>query len=219
MIKVVPISSVKENPGNPRIIKDDKFKKLVKSIQEFPQMLEIRPIVVNDEMVILGGNMRLKACKEAGLKKIPIIKASSLTPEQQKEFIIKDNINFGSWEWESLANEWNQESLLNWGFEPWQFGDIEYNSEPPTVVQNIEELEKIKEQRRVGNESVVEKTDTEKYLVIVFSTRDEKQALLKELGLPEDERYIPSGGVQIIPSGSWISKFKSAAKNKSGATG
>ena len=90
----VKISQVKENPDNPRYIKDYKFEKLVKSIKEFPEMLELRPIVVNDEMVVLGGNMRLKACKEAGLKEVPIVKASNLTPDQQKEFIIKDNVSF-----------------------------------------------------------------------------------------------------------------------------
>ena len=75
----ISISKVKANPNNPRIIKDDKFDKLVKSIKEFPKMLELRPIVVNEDMIVLGGNMRLKACKEAGLKEIPIIKASELT--------------------------------------------------------------------------------------------------------------------------------------------
>ena len=98
-IETVKISAVKSNPNNPRIIKDDKFKKLVTSIKEFPQMLNIRPIVVNDEMIVLGGNMRLKACIEAGLKEVAIIKASDLTPEQQNEFIIKDNVGFGEWDW------------------------------------------------------------------------------------------------------------------------
>lgn len=90
--ELVKLSSIKGNPNNPRLIKDDKFQKLVKSIKDFPEMLELRPIVVNDDMVVLGGNMRLKACKEAGLKEIPIMKASDLTEEQQKEFIIKDNV-------------------------------------------------------------------------------------------------------------------------------
>ena len=92
IIEEVKISEVKLNPNNPRIVKDDKFEKLVKSIQDFPEMLRIRPIVVNNDMITLGGNMRLKAAKKAGLKKIPIIKADNLTDEQQKEFIIKDNI-------------------------------------------------------------------------------------------------------------------------------
>ena len=109
------IKDIKPNPSNPRVIRDDKFQKLVKSILEFPQMLEIRPIVVNDDMIVLGGNMRLRACTEAGLKEVPIIKASDLTPEQQAEFIIKDNVGFGEWNWEMLANEWDTEQLEQWG--------------------------------------------------------------------------------------------------------
>ena len=114
---VVPINDIKANPNNPRLIKDEKFAKLVKSIKEFPEMLELRPIVVNDDMIVLGGNMRLKACKEAGLKQVPVIKASSLTPEQQKEFIIKDNVGFGEWDWELIANEWDAEQVTDWGLD------------------------------------------------------------------------------------------------------
>lgn len=113
----VKINEVKSNPNNPRIIKDDKFKKLVASIKELPQMLELRPIVVNDDMIVLGGNMRLKACKEAGLKEIPIIKASELNEEQQRAFIIKDNVGFGEWDWDALANEWDAEQLEEWGLD------------------------------------------------------------------------------------------------------
>ena len=114
------ISKVKPNPNNPRIIKDDKFEKLVRSIKEFPKMLEIRPIVVNDDMIVLGGNMRLKACKEAGLKEVPIIKASDLTEDEQKQFIIKDNVSGGEWDWEALAADWNAEELEEWGLDVWQ---------------------------------------------------------------------------------------------------
>lgn len=113
----VNISEVKPNPNNPRIIKDDKFAKLVQSIKDFPKMLEIRPIVVNSDMIVLGGNMRLKACKEAGLKKVHIIKAEDLTEEQQREFIIKDNVSGGEWDLEQLANEWNSEDLDKWGLD------------------------------------------------------------------------------------------------------
>lgn len=113
----VKISEVKVNPNNPRIIKDDKFSKLVTSIKEFPEMLDIRPIVVNSDMVILGGNMRYKACKEAGLKEIPIIIADNLTEEQQKEFLIKDNVSGGEWDWDILANEWDSEQLEEWGLD------------------------------------------------------------------------------------------------------
>jgi hypothetical protein len=125
IVTEVKIGEIKANPNNPRIIKDDKFKKLVKSIQEFPEMLKLRPIVVNDDMVVLGGNMRLKACKEAGLKSIPIIKASLLTEEQQKEFIVKDNVGYGEWDWETIANEWDTKQLEEWGMDIIGFGDVE----------------------------------------------------------------------------------------------
>lgn len=116
-IETVKISAVKSNPNNPRICKDDKFKKLVQSIKDFPQMLNIRPIVVNEQMIVLGGNMRLKACIEAGLKEVAIIKANELTPEQQNEFIIKDNVGFGEWNWSELANSWDDEKLIEWGLD------------------------------------------------------------------------------------------------------
>jgi len=114
-IRSVKLSEIKSNPNNPRIIKDDKFRKLVKSIQEFPKMLEIRPIVVNADMIVLGGNMRLKACKEAGLKEVPVIFAHDLNEDEQKQFIIKDNVGFGEWDWDMLANEWEPELLEEWG--------------------------------------------------------------------------------------------------------
>jgi hypothetical protein len=113
----VKISEIHANKNNPRIIKDDKFRKLVKSIQDFPQMLEIRPIVVDEDNIVLGGNMRLKACKEAGLKEVYIVKADNLTEEQKHEFIVKDNVGFGEWDWDSLANEWDVEKLEEWGLE------------------------------------------------------------------------------------------------------
>jgi hypothetical protein len=111
----IKINEIKLNPNNPRLIKDDKFAKLVKSIKDFPEMLNIRPIVVNDNMVILGGNMRYKACKEAGLKEVPIIKASGLSEEKQREFLIKDNISGGEWDYDILANEWDELELEEWG--------------------------------------------------------------------------------------------------------
>ena len=115
--EIIKIDFIKVNPNNPRLIKDDKFKKLVKSIKEFLEMLNIRPIVVNKDMIVLGGNMRLKACKEAGLKEVPIIIADNLTEEQQREFLIKDNVSGGEWDWEVLANEWDSEELEAWGLD------------------------------------------------------------------------------------------------------
>ena len=119
-IQVVKITEIKSNPNNLRVIKDDKFHKLCESIKAFPKMLELRPIVVNDDMVVLGGNMRLKALRHLGLKEAPIIKASDLTDDQQRQFIIKDNAGFGEWDWNMLANEWDVEELAEWGVDVWQ---------------------------------------------------------------------------------------------------
>jgi hypothetical protein len=122
-IEKVKIENIKPNSENPRFIKDDKYKKLVKSIKEFPEMLEIRPIVVDNDNIVLGGNMRLKACKEAGLKEVPIIKASELTEEQKKEFVLKDNQSFGEWD-TKLLSTWDKNLLLDSGFEQWDLIDI-----------------------------------------------------------------------------------------------
>jgi len=111
------INEIKPNPNNPRIIKDDKFKKLVKSIQDFPQMLELRPIVIDENNIVLGGNMRLKACIEAGLRDVPVKQAKDLTEEQKKEFIVKDNVGYGEWDWDDLANNWDEQLLTEWGLD------------------------------------------------------------------------------------------------------
>jgi hypothetical protein len=115
-VKVVKISEVKSNPNNPRVIKDGKFAKLVKSIEEFPEMSKVRPIVVNTDMVVLGGNMRLKAMKEAGWTEVPI-QIVDWSEEKQKEFVIKDNVGFGEWDWDILANEWDNTELEEWGLD------------------------------------------------------------------------------------------------------
>ena len=116
-MELINIKEVKEHPNNPRSIQKHKFYKLVNSIKEFPEMLKLRPIVVDDNNVVLGGNMRLKASIKAGLTEVWIEKASDLTPEQQKEFIIKDNSSFGDWDWDVLANEWDTEKLNDWGLD------------------------------------------------------------------------------------------------------
>ena len=113
----VAITKLRGNPKNPRIIKDEKFQKLVQSIRDFPEMLALRPIVVDADYMVLGGNMRLKACQAAGLKEVPIVVASDLTPDQQREFVIKDNVGFGEWEWDALANEWDAAELTQWGLD------------------------------------------------------------------------------------------------------
>ena len=115
----IEINKIKPNDNNPRFIKDYKFKKLVDSIKEFPEMLEKRPIVVDESMVVLGGNMRLKACAEAGLKKIDVIIAEGWSEKQKKEFIIKDNVGFGEWDWDEIGNNWTELPLNDWGLDVW----------------------------------------------------------------------------------------------------
>ena len=111
------INEIKPNPNNPRLIKDHKFKQLVKSIQDFPQMLELRPIVIDENNMVLGGNMRLKACIEAGLTDVPVIHANNLSEAQKKEFIVKDNVGYGEWDWDDLANNWDAQELTDWGLD------------------------------------------------------------------------------------------------------
>jgi ParB-like chromosome segregation protein Spo0J len=125
------ISQIKPNPKNPRIIKDERFEKLKKSLQDFPEMLEKRPLVcftdTDGKYVVLGGNMRLKAAKEIGLKELPIILADEWTEEQKNEFLIKDNVGFGEWEWEQLK-EWDTEQLKEWGLDVPEFAaDVDYS--------------------------------------------------------------------------------------------
>jgi ParB-like chromosome segregation protein Spo0J len=117
MVKLVKIGSVKGNSRNPRFIRDEKFKKLVASLVEFPEMATLRPLVVDENMTVLGGNMRLKAMQELKWKEVPIIIAKGLTDAQKDEFVIKDNVGYGDWNWEQLANEWDAEELTRWGLE------------------------------------------------------------------------------------------------------
>lgn len=122
----IDIKKLKPNPNNPRIIKDEKFKKLVQSLKELPEMAKVRPIVVNQDMIVLGGNMRLKAMQEAGWKKAPV-EVVDWDEEKQRQFIIKDNVGFGEWDWEQLANQWDSEQLSEWGL------DL-----PPMEIQELE---------------------------------------------------------------------------------
>ena len=144
-MQLVNIQQIRNNENNPRIIKDYKFKQLVKSIKEFPEMLKLRPIVVNSDMIVLGGNMRLKACKEAGLKEVWILKADELTEQQQREFIVKDNVGFGEWDWDVLANEWDNQQLEDWGLDLLPFEEEEvleakeddFDTTPPEIAKTV----------------------------------------------------------------------------------
>lgn len=158
MIEKVKISVVKSNPNNPRIIKDNKFKKLVQSIEDFPEMLQLRPIVVNKDNIILGGNMRHKACIDAGLKEVYIIKADKLTEQQQEEFVIKDNSNFGEWDWDLLANQFDTRELIQWGIDVPKF---DLDEDTKDLSDNIKEsfrveveLDSEEEQEKLYNELI-----------------------------------------------------------------
>jgi DNA modification methylase len=123
-MKKVAIGELKPNPNNPRIIKDDKFKKLVQSIKDLPEMAEVRPVVVNTDMVVLGGNMRLKAMREAGWKEVPI-EVVDWDEDKQRQFIIKDNVSGGEWDWDMLANEWDADELNEWGLDLPEFEQVQ----------------------------------------------------------------------------------------------
>jgi hypothetical protein len=155
MIQQVPIKRIKPNTKNPRVIKDSKFRQLVQSIKEFPEMLQLRPIVVNDEWVVLGGNQRLKACKEAGLEEVPVIHASDLTPAQQQEFIVKDNVSAGEWDWKELS-AWENIPFEDWGLSKIDLTHSGFTPEllPPTSYDVVSAATIRKEAERLAKQMV-----------------------------------------------------------------
>jgi len=207
----VDIKQVRPNPDNPRFIKGNKFEKLVKSIKEFPQMLDLRPIVVNQDMIVLGGNMRLKACEEAGLKEVPIIFADNLTPEQEKEFIIKDNSSFGEWDWDLLANEWETEQLIDWGMDipdDWAVDEVleaeEDNYEAADDIQTdivLGDLIEIGEHRLLCGDS----TDSDQVAKLM---NGEQCNLLTDppYGINANKQTLGSGKKQFHRGDSWDSE-------------
>lgn len=168
------LSEIKTNSKNPRLIKDEKFKKLVKSIQDFPQMMELRPIIVDESNVVLGGNMRLKAIQELKMKDIPdnwVKKASELTEDQKREFIVKDNVGFGEWDWDVLANEWDSEELEEWGLDLPEFDEKkkEVEEDDYSEPENIETDIQYGDMFQIGNHFLLcgdatKKEDCEKLL-------------------------------------------------------
>ena len=141
------ISDLKQSENNPRFIKDDKFERLKKSIEDFPKGMALRPIIVDQDNVILGGNMRYKALVDLGYKELPegwVRKADDLTEEEKQRFIITDNANFGEWDWEILANEWDSDDLKDFGLDVWGANDFEPELNPDTDSNVItqEDIEK-----------------------------------------------------------------------------
>ena len=150
------LSKLKGNPNNPRICKDDKFKKLIKSINDFPKMLALRPIVVDENFIVQGGNMRLKALQEIGFKDIPdewVKQVSDLSEDEKKQFIIKDNVGFGEWDFDELANNWDAEQLTEWGLDIPNFAIEpsldeligEEKNKPATLKITFESVEQLQE--------------------------------------------------------------------------
>lgn len=176
-----PIGTLKPNPNNPRTITDHKFRKLVRSIREFPEMLEARPLVINEDDVVLGGNMRLKACIEAGLTEVPVVVAG-WDASRNEEFVVKDNVGFGQWDWDALANQWDAEDLDTWGLDlpleteterlsAIEFEDIYYTpvQKPSLKLEECLNLEKYQSKLKVINDSPLE--DHEKALLTWFAYR------------------------------------------------
>jgi hypothetical protein len=174
------LSKLKGNPNNPRIIKDDKFKKLVKSINDFPKMLALRPIVVDENFIVQGGNMRLKALQEIGFKDIPdewVKQVNDLNEDEKKQFIIKDNVGFGEWDWDDLANNWDAEQLTEWGL------DI------PNFVNDSDEF---------GTEFSLPEGDKAPFQQMTFTLADEQATQIKnaieEIKRTEEYKYAETMG-------------------------
>lgn len=149
------ISEVKPNPDNPRVIKDDAFKKLVKSLKEFPEMAEVREVVVNKDHTILGGNMRFRAMQEAGWKEVPV-KIVDWPEDKQREFIVKDNVSGGEWDWDILANEWDAEMLDKWGLDtPAGWGEAEAEEDDAPDISADPPLSKPGEIYQLGRHRVM----------------------------------------------------------------
>jgi len=160
-VKVVKVNDIKPHPSNPRLIKDAKFKKLVKSLTEFPEMLNARPIVVNEEGVILGGNMRYKAAKELGYKEIPVIYTSGWSQEQQDEFMIKDNTNAGEFDWDELANSWDTSALKEWDVIQWEVPDYQPVLEPQTNHKDVTDNDILKKAQELADKFIQESKHAE----------------------------------------------------------
>jgi ParB-like chromosome segregation protein Spo0J len=163
-----PINKIKSNPNNPRVIKDDKFKKLVQSLKDLPEMAQVRPIVVNQDMIVLGGNMRLKAMKEAGWKEAPVA-IVDWDEDKQRQFIIKDNVGFGEWDWDMLANEWDDEQLNEWGLD--------------TIKHDWKELDYIEEEisaPKLKNENEITISVTEEWMDSIRDIESDIKNLLSD---------------------------------------
>lgn len=176
----IKLSVIKPNPDNPRVLKDFKFKKLCSSIKEFPKMMSLRPLVVDSNNIVLGGNMRLRALQELGYKEIPkewVKCAEELTEEEKQRFIIADNVGFGEWDWEALANEWDTDLLEDWG--------LTYDA------LNIDEVD-------TSDEFSLPDGDKSPFQQITFTLGDEQAEVIKsaisDIKDSQDYKYVETFG-------------------------
>ncbi len=198
------ISEIKNNPNNPRLIKDDKFKKLVQSIKEFPEMLDAREIVVNTDNIILGGNMRFKAAKEAGLKEVPV-KIVDWSEDKQRQFVIKDNVSGGEWDWDILANEWDAEELDAWGLDTpddWAEDESEIEEDEAPEVSDEPPVSKLGEVYQLGRHRVMCGSATEASDALELLNGDTAQLVFTD----------PPYGVDVVKGGKVGADFGIAKK-------
>jgi hypothetical protein len=174
------ISEIKLNKKNPRLIKDYKFEKLKKSITEFPKMLELRPIIIDNDNIILGGNMRYQALKDLGYKELPdnwVKKSSELSEEEKQRFVISDNINFGEFDWDIIANEWDTELIADWGLD---VGGFDVNSDD------------------LGTDFTLPDGDKAPFQQMTFTLADEQAVILKveldKVKKSEEFKYVETFG-------------------------
>lgn len=169
-MKTLPIKDIKKNPNNPRKIAPKQLERLTDSIKEFPEMLAKRPIVVDENLVVLGGNMRLEACKRAGLEEVSVLIADDWTEEQKKEFVIKDNVNFGFWDFDG-TDGWEDLELAKWGLEE-NIGSIEVEG----LEEEVEDLDQTYEPAK-------ELHIQQEYLLVVFESKEQYEDAIAQLNL------------------------------------
>jgi len=214
--KKIKVDDLIENPKNPKTLNETGKKRLQKSLSKFGLA---GTIICNSDLTIIDGHSRKMELLAAGIEEVYVSMPSRpLTEQEYKEFnAIVDLAQAGDPNFVMMEEIFQDEFFEEWDLD--QSGELAFNAEPDSVKRNIDKINAIKAQRKKGNDAVIDKTDTEKYLVITFPTREEKIKLLESLNLPGDERYLPSGAVQIRLTGKWRTAARSAKRNKSGATG
>jgi hypothetical protein len=214
--KKVKVDDLIENPKNPKTLNETGKKRLQKSLSKFGLA---GTIICNSDLTIIDGHSRKTELLAAGIEEVYVsVPSRALTDQEYKEFnAIIDLAQAGDPNFVMMEEIFQDEFFEEWELD--QSGELAFNAEPDSVKRNIDKINAIKANRKKGNESIQDKSDTEKYLVITFPTREEKIKLLESLNLPGDERYLPSGAVQIRLTGKWRTAARSAKRNKSGATG